>query len=1133
MYEKLLISAGGGIISQSQQAEQDDCATIAIGLGGTGISCLRSLKKEIFTRVKPDADSGLVPRYKHIKFLAVDTDKSSIGDNGTVDSLDGNTEFFNISCADIDGLLASAHILQQDPSLQWLKTANTQQNGSGISIMSAEAGAGGVRQIGRLLLLKSCKAFVSTLTNMITEARKDLMGSSNLNIHIFTGISGGTGAGTFLDVCYILQHVLEQMGLGGQAYICGYFFMPDVNMATGNAPDYVPINGFASMKELDYAMNYGNNGGQWDQQYDGFRVTTQKPPVKLAHLITATNAQGAIRTNGYAYAMHVAVDYVLEYIIKPYVAPGDNVEADGVFSIKSHIANISRLTEMVDKKHGACYNYCVLGAANAYLPYKEITTYLSAKIFEGFAGLERQLPFENDIEAFVQRCGLEYKDILRMLNDKVPTIPNFAVDAKDLYEQTENITSDNIPQLLTQMRDRTAAISGKLAENKSALLDVFEAPPVEGVKQIVSLYAKVKTELIALAIQPTKGPYFASAILHNPQAKDLLNKVRGYIEENANNLAMARADLSNRDSAIENTLRQLQNSNMLNRKRRAEEYAAAVHSYYMQRAKIDLYEAMSDLLTKFTKQLTDLYEGFFGIFTDMMANLQATFAANLRSLAEPVLEDTGYAMKLMSIQDLQESLDASVQTMRIDDQIHSFVSSMINNPDTWLTRDENKVAAAVTQFFLNQLKAYTDKTIVDYLQVKFGTTNPGVLQTKVLEEVIRPLGDRSAPLFWSDGSVYSLEDSKAMGYLSIPNISDEIKAAATNYIAGHSGVSVRTAWSKDRITIFSFRCGIPMFGYKGVSNFKGTYRIRPIVGSHIYEGSTRDARDSRLVLDISPISCLPETELTPAEIDNAKAYAKALELGIMTKAPVGAAYEYMIRILDAARMAERFAAGEALLANWNITKAKEFLAAVEAELIYATDYRIIPNNGYAPAADIVIKDHVVDSLAHMALLNEQLATMAKQEALLAAIREKIDEQGSFDADMKTFAMATLTGVIKKVNDYTYSYIKTEFGLEETLELTTIDSEPYGMQLPIYSAFLGFVKLDKAKKEEINKACKTNLVEHSDVVDAALAAILATIGGDKANKMLAIAKVSFAEEAEQIVAFVQRYSAEVSNFAATR
>ena len=80
MYNKLLVSAGGGIISRSQQSEQVEAATIAIGLGGTGISCLRALKKEVYNKLKPDLSAGDIPTYSHIKFLAVDTDKSSLGE---------------------------------------------------------------------------------------------------------------------------------------------------------------------------------------------------------------------------------------------------------------------------------------------------------------------------------------------------------------------------------------------------------------------------------------------------------------------------------------------------------------------------------------------------------------------------------------------------------------------------------------------------------------------------------------------------------------------------------------------------------------------------------------------------------------------------------------------------------------------------------------------------------------------------------------------------------------------------------------------------------------------------------------------------------------------------------------------
>ena len=152
MYNKLLISAGGGIISRDQQAEQNECAVIALGLGGTGVSALRSLKKEVYDRLKPDKADSTVPSYYHIKFLAIDTDESRLADDGSIDSLDKNTEFMDISCADITGLLAGAATLRSKASLQWLKASATQPDGRGIKILNATAGAGGVRQIGRLLL---------------------------------------------------------------------------------------------------------------------------------------------------------------------------------------------------------------------------------------------------------------------------------------------------------------------------------------------------------------------------------------------------------------------------------------------------------------------------------------------------------------------------------------------------------------------------------------------------------------------------------------------------------------------------------------------------------------------------------------------------------------------------------------------------------------------------------------------------------------------------------------------------------------------------------------------------------------------------------------------------------------------
>lgn len=664
MYNKLLISAGGGIISRDQQAEQNEAATIAIGLGGTGVSCLRALKKEVYNRLKPDDSDALVPTYRHIKFLAVDTDRSSLSENGSIDSIDSNTEFLDLSCADIATLLAGAATLRNRPSLQWLKASATQPDGTGISIQNAKAGAGGVRQIGRLLLYQNSSLFVQKLTNMITEARRELSAAAELNIHIFTGIGGGTGAGTFLDVCYIVQHVLGILGLQGSAQTCGYFFMPDVNIdrvPTADIQRNIKSNGFASMTELNYCMNFDMNGGEWNQIYDGFTIRTTQPPVSLAHLITASNADGVITDNAYDYAMHVAVDYAMDFLVKPDTSGSNN----NPFTIQSHISNVRSKIAQTEKRHGACYDYCILGASCAYMPYKEITTYLASKIFEGFGRIDRQLPSENEVDLFVENTGLSYKAISCSLNSNVPVVPMYAVDTKTLYEQTEGLAPDTIPQVLGQMRDSIAKINGVVVENKKKMLENLESSNVENISSIASMITRVKSKLMEIAGQADKGPFYASAILHNVNAVDIQNKIAGFIERNSENLSMARADMTLREQTMANTLRAFQNSKVINRKKRGEEYVAGVNSYFKQSAKIDFLSTLNDVLVEFKKQVNDLYIKHFAIFETVMHNLEATFESNRIALSNPVAADNGYAVKLITIQDLQDSLNASVGAMRI------------------------------------------------------------------------------------------------------------------------------------------------------------------------------------------------------------------------------------------------------------------------------------------------------------------------------------------------------------------------------------------------------------------------------------------------------------------------------------
>lgn len=981
MYRSLLYSAGGGIVSPEQQAEQACCANIFIGLGGTGIDCLKQVKKQVYEQIRPDDPNAVIPSYQHIKFLAVDADPRGLDETNLPSSLSKNTEFLDLRCADISALLHNAPILTTAPSLQWLKASATEPYGTGIKILNVEAGACGVRQIGRLLLFLEISQFLDKLTSLIIQARDGLPAGTETHIHIFTGLGGGMGSGAFLDVCYLIQHVLSNLRIQGSTSTCGYFFMPDVNLS--RIPDlsvqkYIKHNGFAAMQELDYCMDFETNGGRWKQDYgNGLEVHTTNPPVNLAYLISATDTAGFIHHNAYDYAIHAVADSVMEFLIRPKV----DYHA---FLHPAHIAAAPALIHKVSKNRGACYNYCTLGAASAYIPYKEITTYLSAKIFEGFNRLNHQLPTESELEVFMQACGLRYKDILKSIHYHVPDIPLYEVDSKMLYQQTAGITPDIIPQVLRQMQDSIWRIQGQMEVNQKALLTITPDIAVTN----VSLIGRVKKQLMELAVNPDKGPYFTAAILHSAHSKDLSYRIDGLIMENRQYLEMAMNDMTLRKNNMADALRDLQNSNILGRRSRAERYVQAVNEYLGQMEKIYLLEIAGKTLAQFKYQISELYTQFFGIFERVFRELQSTFAENLSTLSQPAAQNNDYAMKLLTIQELQPSLDEAVEAMNSNELISGFVTYLLERPDLWLAEDENKISRSVTNYFLDQLKDFTNRTMIDYLKIKLDTLHPLTLTRYILNEILMPLTQKAEPLFWNNDALYNIAETGKLGYCSIPKESQEIEYAALDYHTADPTVSIRSSYTFDRIRFQTLRCGIPMFAYKGTDAYRNDAMIP---GTHLYEGTTRDPRDWRKLFDITPYSCRTPETLTRELEERAKVVEEATQLGIREIFQENLSlYTIVINLYNSQAITELTAKAEEILRSNAIDKTRDLLSDMKQHPLEPVEQKIMRTTERTPElADSMNRDILIASPVWCELLSRQIQLIKQYNRIQNQLAELV------------------------------------------------------------------------------------------------------------------------------------------------
>ena len=966
IYKNLSIAAGGGIIDHSQQAEQEDCANIFIGLGGTGIDCLKAVKCEVYNRLKPDDNNSDEPTYRHIKYLAIDSDRCSINDE-TFASIDYpyTTEFTDISCKDIFSVIENLDLLSKKPSLRWLSDR--------ITIWNAEAGAGGVRQVGRLLMMGNVSKIVYKIQSLIQQAIVELH-SVPIYIHILTGMGGGTGSGIFLDICYLIRHILEQLALAGRACICGYFFLPDVNLErihNDSIRQCVKANGYAAMKELDYCMNFQQNGGEWSQVYDDFTIKTKKPPVDFAYLISAKDENGVLRANGYMYSINVVADTILDKIIKRLWGPWG-------FAIPP--------TPQSKKLHGACYNYSVLGAATAYIPYKDINSYLAARIFEAYETLPRSC---HDIDIFVSDNGFTYKSLLNKLNMDVGAIPMYETDVRVLFDQVQGIDHTLVPQLLTQMLHKKPEILGNYARNRESLTQ----------NTIVVL----RDKLLAFCVDRSRGPIYSALLLRNYKQtdRDMVAIIQGYITENNKNESQARAILELRESELAKALREFQSSNPFNRRKRCQAYVFAVHAYLSQEIKVHLYDEMGKFIKDFMLQVLSLRDEFFSPLLEKIDNVAETFKANFDTLNKNVVCDNESAIKIVGLDDdsLKASLDEDVEQLDCTSIVLQFVQHLIDNPQKWESRSNDaQISAMVSEFFVNQLNAFTSKSIDSYLQTKFYAPTQAELVNDIYKNVMLELEKKAAPMFWARKTI---DQNSKMGYCSFPNTSAAIQGAVNLLNQKEPKIQPITSIMPDRISMRIYYRGVPLYMYYGSFVYKEDYERFKEPGLHIYEGTEQDQRDFRKLRSVIPLSLYIENELENVE-NFVCDYKRAVQNGVIYKQSTYYPhhYDYLLRLVDDEDFSAKKQRINSMIKAYNelsdktLWKYREeyegFIRDDNNTQVKFKDHIVLPNNGAKEYEESVVRDHVFASEYYTSILYEQLAKIDELDSLLFHLQSLLE-----------------------------------------------------------------------------------------------------------------------------------------------
>lgn len=211
---------------------------ILVGLGGTGGKVLKAFRKRIFQ----DYPSQEVRDRLPIGYVYVDSTREMMGLGDPSFRVMGQdasfteSEFVNIKQVDLNAISAS---LSSYPSLKGIVPSLSIVK----SLGAVGAAAGQKRRAGRILFAVSSGLYLSTLKGQYAKTKK-VSGIDRLNIHIFTGLAGGTGSGSIVDV------IAQSRMAYPNANIVVYAMVPELDIPEGCEAGRYHQNGYAALLEL-------------------------------------------------------------------------------------------------------------------------------------------------------------------------------------------------------------------------------------------------------------------------------------------------------------------------------------------------------------------------------------------------------------------------------------------------------------------------------------------------------------------------------------------------------------------------------------------------------------------------------------------------------------------------------------------------------------------------------------------------------------------------------------------------------------------------------------------------------------------------------------------------------------------
>ena len=810
--DQFSLAKGGGVYYTGTKVTPTEDPVLFIGLGGTGIDALLRVKIEVQSRMEPlrEERSGRIlrPVPGNMAFLAVDTDRKILDKAvGVATIRETEDEYMGIS---VDGLptviasIVSRHI--HDPEWDWFDPELTAAGGID--------GANGVRQIGRLMLMhnftKVKNQLNAVLTSIVSYAQNK---SNNLKVFVLTGVGGGTGSGTFLDMAYLARKVGKELTPNVQVH--SYIFTPDLNKTKGGDQTSMYRNGFTALKELDYWMSMDEHGQHFIQRYPGgVVIDSTDRPFDYCHIITRQDAKHKILD--YDSAMVKVANALFAYLASEF--SGDDSEGvgggGGNIALTSMYDNINAHinAHITDARYPANYKYLSVGASAIEIPYRQIMTLIAAKMFSALKPVFNRAPSDQSFNQDLMSLRLTYNHLWSDIQKDIsgdPTTTNYS------YRQ---IVPNNVPYQKTVQWLNGLAYPA-MAKNGANLAANKERVFADYIKNVMK--------------NPDRGPGYASRLIESNSSSQLINTLESWRQDCNDHASTAAA----KESIVKNRLVQafeaVKGSNLFTRNAAVEEYNAALKDWKTTNYCFWAYTELSNGMLTLINRLKKYQERIFHPLLSALIALPLIFEDNYKKIRE----DDGEALKHPAIRNRYLILATEFAkqheqelNQRVDVVSKEFLKKLEANLNRWVgitigDIDESVMNPADVGGFVSEFVNDNFSEIVNMnLETLLLQNMPvGTMPSDYIQLKLNDLKQEAIAMFHLDVGQGLAVSPRDFSLISIPRNCQKIMLQAKNHHSRNQDDSPRMTMELSKLQWIKVMAGMPLYAFPEINEMEQIY----------------------------------------------------------------------------------------------------------------------------------------------------------------------------------------------------------------------------------------------------------------------------------------------------------------------